>query len=194
MVFVANVLKCRPPGNRDPHAGRDRGLRKPPVPAGRAHRAQGRCRRLATSRRSFFPGSRPGSRGSTVRNRKSRSGSRKVLLYPLYHPAAALYTPSMLTVLQEDFRRLPELLGRVVEPPGSPSRCSSPSPRSSSGFSSLSATCERVVLAGGDRAHRREARRRAAARRRRHRLGRARLGQDDVRPRRLPRSRGRRRR
>jgi DNA polymerase len=47
-------------------------------------------------------------------------GSRKVLLYPLYHPAAALYTPSMLTVLQEDFRRLPELLGRVVEPPAEP--------------------------------------------------------------------------
>jgi DNA polymerase len=43
-------------------------------------------------------------------------GGRRVLLYPLYHPAAALYTPSMLNVLQEDFARLPELLGRAVEP------------------------------------------------------------------------------
>ncbi len=33
-----------------------------------------------------------------------------MLLYPLYHPAAALYTPSMLTVLEEDFARLPALL------------------------------------------------------------------------------------
>ena len=35
-----------------------------------------------------------------------------MLLYPLYHPAAALYTPAMLQVLEEDFARLPELLGR----------------------------------------------------------------------------------
>jgi DNA polymerase len=38
-----------------------------------------------------------------------------VLLYPLYHPAAALYTPAMLTVLAEDFARLPGLLGRSQE-------------------------------------------------------------------------------
>jgi hypothetical protein len=40
-----------------------------------------------------------------------------VLLYPLYHPAAALYTPAMLQVLEQDFARLPELLGRDVDPP-----------------------------------------------------------------------------
>jgi DNA polymerase len=34
-----------------------------------------------------------------------------VLLYPLYHPAAALYTPAMLKVLEEDFARLPAILG-----------------------------------------------------------------------------------
>ena len=39
-----------------------------------------------------------------------------MLLYPLYHPAAALYTPAMLSMLQEDFARIPELLGRVIEP------------------------------------------------------------------------------
>jgi len=43
-------------------------------------------------------------------------GGSRVLLYPLYHPAAALYTPAMLKVLEEDFRRLPDLLGRVAEP------------------------------------------------------------------------------
>ena len=31
-------------------------------------------------------------------------------LYPLYHPAAALYTPSTLEVLRADFHRIPELL------------------------------------------------------------------------------------
>jgi DNA polymerase len=43
-----------------------------------------------------------------------------VLLYPLYHPAAALYTPAMLSVLKEDFARIPELLGRVIEPAPEP--------------------------------------------------------------------------
>ena len=38
-------------------------------------------------------------------------GGNKVLLYPLYHPAAALYTPRMLEVLEEDFARLPALIG-----------------------------------------------------------------------------------
>jgi DNA polymerase len=47
-------------------------------------------------------------------------GGRNVLLYPLYHPAAALYTPAMLKVLQEDFRRIPELIGRAVEPKPEP--------------------------------------------------------------------------
>ena len=39
-----------------------------------------------------------------------------MLLYPLYHPAAALYTPAMLKVLETDFARLPELLGRSLAP------------------------------------------------------------------------------
>ena len=37
-------------------------------------------------------------------------GARAVRLYPIYHPAAALYTPRMLETLREDFQRLPELL------------------------------------------------------------------------------------
>ena len=37
-------------------------------------------------------------------------GRRAVRLYPIFHPAAALYTPRMLETLREDFTRLPELL------------------------------------------------------------------------------------
>jgi uracil-DNA glycosylase len=37
-------------------------------------------------------------------------GARAIRLYPLYHPAAALYTPSTLEVLRADFHRIPELL------------------------------------------------------------------------------------
>jgi len=42
-------------------------------------------------------------------------GASRVLLYPIYHPAAALYTPAMLKVLEEDFARLPALLGAVPQ-------------------------------------------------------------------------------
>jgi uracil-DNA glycosylase family 4 len=43
-----------------------------------------------------------------------RIGPRTVRLYPLYHPAAALYTPAMLDTLRADFARIPELLALPV--------------------------------------------------------------------------------
>ncbi len=46
-------------------------------------------------------------------------GSRAVRLLPLFHPAAALYTPSNLQTLRDDFARIPELL--ALEPPPQPS-------------------------------------------------------------------------
>jgi DNA polymerase len=39
-------------------------------------------------------------------------GTRAVRLFPIFHPAAALYTPANVEVLRADFARLPELLGR----------------------------------------------------------------------------------
>ena len=58
-------------------------------------------------------------------------GGRPVTLYPIFHPAAALYTPRMLQVLEEDFRRIPELLGLGPAPAGAPRRAArraSPAP------------------------------------------------------------------
>ncbi len=45
-------------------------------------------------------------------------GPRAVRLYPIYHPAAALYTRSLLDTLRADFARLPELL--AMDPPPQP--------------------------------------------------------------------------
>jgi DNA polymerase len=45
-------------------------------------------------------------------------GPRTVRLYPLYHPAAALYTPSMLEILRTDFHRIPEMM--ALDPPPQP--------------------------------------------------------------------------
>jgi DNA polymerase len=53
-------------------------------------------------------------------------GRRAVHLYPIYHPAAALYTPAMLATLREDFSRLPELL--ALGAPEQPQPMEAPEP------------------------------------------------------------------
>ena len=115
MVFVANVLKCRPPGNRDPmpdeieacesHLFRQVELIQPKVVA-----------TLGNFSTKLLSGKPLGITRVHGQVQQVTLGGRSVLLYPLYHPAAALYTPSMLEVLKEDFARIPDLLGQVVEP------------------------------------------------------------------------------
>jgi uracil-DNA glycosylase family 4 len=115
-VFVANVLKCRPPGNRDPQPDeieqcepylfRQIELIQPRVVA-----------TLGNFATKLLSGKQTGiTRVHGVEQETTVGGSR-VLLYPLYHPAAALYTPAMLKVLEEDFARIPALLEREVGPP-----------------------------------------------------------------------------
>ena len=118
-VFVANTLKCRPPGNRDPapdeieacesHLFRQIELIEPRVVATLGN--------FATKLLSGKPAGITRVHGA---EQDVTLGSSRVLLYPLYHPAAALYTPSMLTVLADDFARLPQLLGRSLAPPEPP--------------------------------------------------------------------------
>lgn len=115
-VYVANVLKCRPPGNRDPqpdeieacesHLFRQISLIEPKVVA-----------TLGNFATKLLSGKPTGITRVHGADQETRLGGRRVLLYPLYHPAAALYTPAMLKVLEEDFAQLPALLGRVVEEP-----------------------------------------------------------------------------
>ena len=115
-VFVANTLKCRPPGNRDPmpeeieacegHLWRQIELIQPRVVA-----------TLGNFATKLLSGRPTGITRVHGQEQEATLGGHRVLLYPLYHPAAALYTPRMLEVLQSDFARLPELLGREVAPP-----------------------------------------------------------------------------
>ena len=110
-VYIANVLKCRPPGNRDPgqdeiescepHLFRQIELIQPLVIA-----------TLGNFATKLLSGKQTGITRVHGQEQRTTIGGRDVLLYPLYHPAAALYTPAMLTVLEQDFARLPDLLGR----------------------------------------------------------------------------------
>ena len=118
-VYIANVLKCRPPGNRDPHPDEIEACERAPLPPARADRAE--ARRDARELRHEAPlrASRTGSRAFTAPRRTATVGGRAVTLYPLFHPAAALYTPAMLRTLENDFARIPALLARE---PGTPRR------------------------------------------------------------------------
>jgi DNA polymerase len=118
-VYVANVLKCRPPGNRDPmpdeieaceaHLWKQIELIQPRVVA-----------TLGNFATKLLSGRPTGITRVHGQEQETTLGGRRVLLYPLYHPAAALYTPRMLEVLKSDFARIPELLGREVAPPPEP--------------------------------------------------------------------------
>ena len=86
-----------------PAARGDRRLREPPLPPDRADPAEGR--RDARQLRDEAPlrQAATGSRACTAASRRSSLGGSRVLLYPIFHPAAALYTPRMLDVLEADF-------------------------------------------------------------------------------------------
>jgi uracil-DNA glycosylase len=114
-VYIANVLMCRPPGNRDPMPDeietcegflfRKISLIRPRVIA-----------TLGNFATKLLSGKQLGITRVHGKEQEATIGGMRVLLFPIYHPAAALYTPRMLQVLEEDFRRIPELLGRDVAP------------------------------------------------------------------------------
>ena len=111
-VYVANVLKCRPPGNRDPqpdeieacetHLFRQIEMIRPMLVA-----------TLGNFATKLLSGKPHGITRVHGQEQTATLGGNVVTLYPLYHPAAALYTPAMLKVLEADFARIPELLGRA---------------------------------------------------------------------------------
>jgi len=115
-VYIANVVKCRPPGNRDPQPDEKQAcepylfrqieLIQPKVIA-----------TLGNHATKQLSGKETGITRVHGQPQRLNVGALAVLLYPLYHPAAALYTPAMFKVLEEDFARLPELLGAPVPEP-----------------------------------------------------------------------------
>jgi DNA polymerase len=116
-VFVANVLKCRPPGNRDPlpqeiescqeYLYRQLELIEPKVVC-----------TLGNFSTKLLRGEPTGITRLHGREELRTIGPRAVRLYPIFHPAAALYTPRMLETLREDFARIPDILAK--DPPPQP--------------------------------------------------------------------------
>ena len=118
-VFVVNTVKCRPPGNRDPHpheiescSGYLRSqveLIEPKVICTLGNFAT-KLLRADTTGISRLHG----------RDEVRMIGARAIRLLPLFHPAAALYTPSTLQTLRDDFARIPALLAQPAPPQPAP--------------------------------------------------------------------------
>ena len=115
-VFVANVLKCRPPGNRDPlpaeiraceaHLFRQVSLIRPRVVCTLGN--------FATKLLSGRPDGITRVHGHEL---PIQLGDLSVLLYPLFHPAAVLRAGALRSALEADFARIPSLL---AADPGEP--------------------------------------------------------------------------
>ena len=116
-VFIANVLKSRPPNNRDPrpeeidacqpYLWRQIEIIRPKVIC-----------TLGNFATKLLTGDPTGITKVHGRPQATEIAGHQLYLYPIFHPAAALYTPAMLATLKEDFLRLPELLAHAAPQPG----------------------------------------------------------------------------
>ncbi len=116
-VYIANVVKCRPPENRDPlpdeieacspHLMQQISIIRPKVVCTLGRFA---TKLLAATDQSM----------SSIHGRaKERSlAGVDTIIFPVFHPAAALYTPANRQVLEEDFAKLRFLLEHGLNPPG----------------------------------------------------------------------------
>lgn len=124
-VFIANMVKCRPPQNRDPlpaeiaacskYLDRQIELINPRLIVTLGRFSLGR----------FFPGESMSRARGKVREKDGR------YIYPVMHPAAALYRQELRATIIEDFKAIPAILGAMGDgPPASPalSREESPPP------------------------------------------------------------------
>ena len=103
-VFITNVVKCRPPGNRDPEPEEIAACR----PYLERQEAALEPAVIVTLGRHSLRRYLPDARIGEVHGRLRRSGSRFV--YPMYHPAAALHQSSLRETLFADIRGLPAAL------------------------------------------------------------------------------------
>ena len=101
-VYITNVVKCRPPDNRDPEPDEVAAC----WPYLEAQIALIRPRVIATlgrhSMARFYP------EGKISRDHGQLLKWRDIVVFPLYHPAAALRSGAVMEALAADFKRLPE--------------------------------------------------------------------------------------
>jgi uracil-DNA glycosylase family 4 len=115
-VFIANVLKCRPPGNRDPQPEEIDSCR--PYLEQQVDLIQPRViGTLGNFSTKLLTANQAGITKVRGVPQQHLIGGRFVHLLPLFHPAAGLRTPRVAEQLREDFRRIPDLLAAPLPEP-----------------------------------------------------------------------------
>ena len=109
-VFITNIVKCRPPGNRDPepdevaacapYLRRQLEVLDPAVVVTLGRHSMGR----------FMPGARISQAHGTTRPADPATGAPDATVFAMYHPAAALRTPAIERESYEDVARIPDVL------------------------------------------------------------------------------------
>ncbi len=108
-VYITNVIKCRPPGNRDPlpdeitscepYLDRQIELIQPTI--------------VVTLGRFSMARAFPQARISRIHGQPRKIN--EIVYYPMYHPAAALHRPSLRPTVEEDMQRIPELINQAEQ-------------------------------------------------------------------------------
>jgi DNA polymerase len=109
-VFIANMVKCRPPDNRDP---------QPPEVAACSKYLERQIelvnpKLIVTLGRFSLGRFFPGESVTRARGRLREKDGRQI--FPVLHPAAALRRPELRTTLVEDFRAIATVLATAPEP------------------------------------------------------------------------------
>ena len=107
-VFIANVVKCRPPSNRDPQADEIEACGKHLE----AQIAAIGPKVIVTLGRFSMQRYFPGESISRIHGTPRRKG--ELIVVPMYHPAAALHQGSLRRVIEGDFARLPGFLDQIL--------------------------------------------------------------------------------
>jgi uracil-DNA glycosylase len=121
-VYITNVVKCRPPNNRDPQADEIATCRRHLDAQLEAIDPKVVVTLGRHSMQRYFPGESIGR----VHGQPRRKG--EVIVVPMYHPAAALHQQSLRNVIQADFAKLPEFLAKTLGEPSAAAPDETPVP------------------------------------------------------------------
>ena len=103
-VYICNVIKCRPPGNRDPLSDEIAACR--PFLDKQIELIQPKL--IVTLGRYSMARYFPNAQITRIHGRPKRFGGR--IYYPMFHPAAALHQPKWRSVVEEDMLKIPQIL------------------------------------------------------------------------------------
>jgi len=115
-IYIANVIKCRPPNNRDPEQD-EVDTCKPFL----LQQIQMIRPKLVCSLGNWATQTLLERKVGITKVKAQAFYMKDFVLFPLLHPAAALHQGGLLDTLKEDFKKLKEFLDRTARPAGSAS-------------------------------------------------------------------------